>query len=1178
MSFALGKPVEKGVIKQVTARQKILQDPERAVDGGFGFFAQKMPWVRLTSAIDIAGSDENAKLNILTNGINLAGESVVPGYQDSATLGIRPKPGITTMNLNTHNRFGSLRTATVQFTVPSVEQLDVYEQLFMRPGYSALLEWGHSKYLDSESPGYPVKDIPLLLDFFKTGASSPKTKTQIYQNLENLRETYRYNYDGMYGLVKNFSWSLQQDGTYACSVDIVSIGSVLESLNINIAVTNEEIQDYGNLAAADTREERLEEIRDKRSIVKTKGGSTSETIESTPPLTENDKQLAEKVNEHFTDVFIQVGQTITKDFNPGGIPLYGFEEYFDDVDNNSVTNAGVLKRDSNGKITSTANKYRIIGVQNSPVPTIRIVSPPVYFDKNGHYIVTPNGTVRRAYKGKNPVPGTIIGRSNASTVRDIIETNYGYAPLPIDGAPPIGTTLQNFPGKGTGIYQITTGPGNSGNIVVRLAAINRSNPFSDKIDFQASVIEYVYELKLTTVETIQEVVVVADAEDEEDILPIEEPPTPVDDSPDIFEIVASDKQPLKTRIHYILYQAKNKIDNDNPAGVSTRDKDHTFSLSDMDLVKINSNYLKLHSKSVTIEANDDSGKTTQNHYSYIQLGFLFDIFNTLLPTNGEKGERLFEFYTGDSVKHFLKTIKQFHYSVDTSKCLLPSAGGPVDVLSIFVEIGYIEAVIESYFSSGRVPLYEILQTICNDISISVGSFSDLQVQYFETTNKYHLVDREVLDPKVVEKDEYPVLSIFGKNSFVRGLNLTSKLSPNIGSQLAIAAQADPRSNGIESSAWRYFNEGLQDRFIQQKIDTVTRVQADAAAAKAESEDREEKLKVYAEVFDYLRATYPKESTAFYNYRRAVDSVVPQYAVFCQKQLVEDIEDGRDFGFIIPYELSLTVEGMSGFNVMESFKIFDDLIPSVYKSNSKNGIAFIITGLTHSINTSGWTTTIKSQIYNTNNKGRNGAPIIKSAETGLTPPPVVAGEDATNNLDRGWEGKEQGFQRTILSYAEASAAIKAATSDVNLQRSILAVMIREQGRGNTIRGFNHNYGGYDITSGGWRYKSFGSEISDGYVYAIEGGTKLKKAFVSFTSANAFFEKKVGDFQNRGFDQADTSRKAAETWYKKWNGYGARIHWENNYKGYQDTYATLEEYDEYVITNFEKTYKKAVAIIG
>lgn len=1167
MSFALGKPIEREVINQVKARQGLLESSERSLDGGFGFFTQKMPWIRLTSAIDINGSDESAQLNILTNGINLAGESEVPGYQNTPTLGIRPKPGITSMNLNTHNRFGSLRTATVQFIVHSVDQLDTYEQLFMRPGYSALLEWGHSKYIDSEDLELPVKDIVSLINFFKE-EGAPKTKTELYAKLEELRKNYRYNYDGMYGLVKNFSWSIQQDGTYACSVDIVSIGSILESLNINVAVTNEEISKYSEDAAAASRQERLEEIKNLRGDVDVEDGVATETLESSAPETDSDKQLAEFVVKYFEEIAEGKPQVLerikNKEAVEGGIELYGITEDYDGTSGAEIASESEFTV-KNNRYYYDKSSFSLIGVQNSPSPTLRIITPPIFYNaKKG------NRTVYYVnYNGKVTTPVDINGNqirtnnrgSQDSAVRRASEAAYGV-PIP-------SVYVQQFLDDGGLVtYRLIESK------VVQL----RTMKFSKKIQVQSAVIEYVYEVvpNAFDLNTVFAPTTPATTPPEDEItLPENEEAAPADDAidlTDIFEIVASDKQPLKTRIHYILYQAKKKIENDNPAGVTTRDKDHDLNKSDMDLIEINSNYLKLHSKSVTIKAEDDSESTTEGHYSYVQLGFLLDIFNTLLPKDGPKGEKLFEFYTGTSIKHFLKTIKAFHYSVDTSKCLLPKEGGVVDILSIFVEISYIETIVESYFSSGKVPLYEVLQTICNDISVSIGSFNDLQVQYFETTNKYHLIDREILDPNAVE-DEFAYLSIFGKNSFVRQVNLTSKLSPAIGSQLAIAAQADPQSNGIESSAWNYFNKGLKDRFISQKVDEVTTRQAEAAAKQAASEDAEAKLKAYAEVFDYLRATYPQEGTAFYNYRRAVDSAVPQYAIFCQRQLVSDIQEGRDFGFIIPYELGLTVEGISGFNVMESFKIFDDIIPSTYKSSTKNGIAFIITGLTHTITISGWTTTIKAQIYNTNGKGRAGAPIIKDAETALSPPPISTAEGSSKNLDRGWEGKEQSFVRTTLTYSEAAAAIKKVTNNVNLQKSILAVMIREQGRGTIIAGFNHNYGGYDITSGGWRYDNFGSSVSNGYVYAIEGGTKLKKAFVSFVSADAFFEKKKADFVKRKFDKADTSRKAAETWYSKWNGKGAQIHWRNNANGIADKYPTLAEYDEYVLANFEKVYKQA-----
>ena len=151
MSFSLGIPLNTRVKKQLEARQDILKNPERSIND-FRYYQEKMPWIRLTSAVDVKDSDgefksTNASLNVLTNGVSLAGETPIDNYEYTA-LGIRPLPGITSMILRTHNRFGSLRTATVNFVVHSVEQLNTYEQLFMRPGFSALLEWGHSRYLE----------------------------------------------------------------------------------------------------------------------------------------------------------------------------------------------------------------------------------------------------------------------------------------------------------------------------------------------------------------------------------------------------------------------------------------------------------------------------------------------------------------------------------------------------------------------------------------------------------------------------------------------------------------------------------------------------------------------------------------------------------------------------------------------------------------------------------------------------------------------------------------------------------------------------------------------------------------------------------------------------------------------------------------------------------------------
>ena len=178
---------------------------------------------------------------------------------------------------------------------------------------------------------------------------------------------------------------------------------------------------------------------------------------------------------------------------------------------------------------------------------------------------------------------------------------------------------------------------------------------------------------------------------------------------------------------------------------------------------------------------------------------------------------------------------------------------------------------------------------------------------------------------------------------------------------------------------------------------------------------------------------------------------------------------------------------------------------------------------------------------------------------------------TNIIPNGWGGFEKPFERTILTYQQAKAAIVAAApGNKNLQIAILAVIIQEQGKGGKISGFNHNYGGFDITRGAWKFNTIGASNTNGYVLATEGGTKCRIAYVSFKDAASFFKVKTGSFKRKGFDKPLTGAQVAKLWYEKWNGYGAREFWKKNKLGYKDKYPNREDYDKFVVSNFEKQY--------
>jgi hypothetical protein len=182
--------------------------------------------------------------------------------------GLRPMPGITDVRMRTIGAYGSLFETTVNFHAWDTHQLNELELLFMRPGYSVLLEWGWSQYLNyvdgltnatntlTENQLDPQVFSGQTINAFQEGL----TQQAIYDKLEDLRKKHRYNYDGMLGYIKNFNWTLRKDGGYDCSTTLISMGEVINtiklstnanSLNNQLPAPNEEsayyYDDYENI-------------------------------------------------------------------------------------------------------------------------------------------------------------------------------------------------------------------------------------------------------------------------------------------------------------------------------------------------------------------------------------------------------------------------------------------------------------------------------------------------------------------------------------------------------------------------------------------------------------------------------------------------------------------------------------------------------------------------------------------------------------------------------------------------------------------------------------------------------------------------------------------------------------------------------------------------------------------
>lgn len=255
------------VDRQIQVRNNVLSKPERSPEDLL-YITGKTAWVKMTSAVDFNESSNLAKQ------YNLYGSDIAKQYQlfggtlwrnktpdgkefdalrygigatknkgiSSSTnyglggyteAGFRPMPGIESVTVKSKNQFGSLKEATVTFKCWNMEQLNILESLYMRPGYQVLLEWGHTIYYNNDSSPKLINGNKIqYIDFFNKGLKTPQ---DVLEQIEIYKLNSGGNYDGILGIVKNFTFSANTDGSYSCMTNLITWGEIVESLKINAA-------------------------------------------------------------------------------------------------------------------------------------------------------------------------------------------------------------------------------------------------------------------------------------------------------------------------------------------------------------------------------------------------------------------------------------------------------------------------------------------------------------------------------------------------------------------------------------------------------------------------------------------------------------------------------------------------------------------------------------------------------------------------------------------------------------------------------------------------------------------------------------------------------------------------------------------------------------------------------
>ena len=248
---------KEGVCTQLKVRQKAINN---RTPSNLTYYNSRNAWIRMTSAVEVNGDggalankyilqggtlDPNRQLR---KGIGIDGayNNASIGYGEKYRLGIRPMPGITGIDVKSKAAYGSLRQVTINFVCWDIHQLEELELLYMRPGYSAMVEWGWSPYLKNDES--LETNVSFVNDVLEAKDGKP-SKDEIWKKTfeKASSTTDGGNYDAEYGRIQNYSWKARMDGGYDCTVDLISWGEILESLKINYGAFKADVGQNGSL-------------------------------------------------------------------------------------------------------------------------------------------------------------------------------------------------------------------------------------------------------------------------------------------------------------------------------------------------------------------------------------------------------------------------------------------------------------------------------------------------------------------------------------------------------------------------------------------------------------------------------------------------------------------------------------------------------------------------------------------------------------------------------------------------------------------------------------------------------------------------------------------------------------------------------------------------------------------
>jgi hypothetical protein len=764
----------------------------------------------------------------------------------------------------------------------------------MRPGYTVLIEWGWLPYLKNENT-LEYNIIP------KDIITKPTTKEDIWKDLFSKSKNTGGNYDAMFGYVKNYSWSAREDGGYDCTTTIISIGEIIESLKVNFAALNYNINEgqkgiissfltTDNVTAhkknilAGIFSEMYNGVLNQSQLtpLNFSQNAPNQTTFSGEVSIDNGKQIKW---ENY-DFFIRKLKTTTpNNDNPSNQLIHsnsnGVQIYITLESLIKILNEKILLKDKSSKLPLTGISVKgrnYLGEGNKDLlclahplqisvdPTICLIGNPSWAN-----IQQPNFSTD-INKGEVIINEEPIGSYSPENI-SALKTTINI--IIEESAKTIGTDQQRI------INSIKNSTNGDINKIKELNRLWYNTRVSGGTSAVGKITLYDYLNNFSTGNFSEEQLNES-----------------FGNNLNLIKIIYTDSDDDKSRIAEI-NRKKTELETVNKKLIAERKQLANAPAGTQYLLNLKS-------------YNPEIPKESDNKNSNLELGIIGNIYINL----------------------------QFLYSLS------------------------LDNNIESQDKKEKqeISLYDFIKNIMSQVSNSIGSINNFDIHVDPVDNIARIIDINYVDEtkKLTAYNNAFTLQMHNLQSTVRSYKLESQIFPEQSTMIAIGSQVKSSALGMGGSdTMSSFNQNITDRIIPEKIDSYNTEEDLKKLVDDEFNNLKLNLKT---IFSYFGNTDPYfnwTSTASFDtsmaamYKTSLRDLINYFNSISNSS-------GKNRA-IIPTKLSVELDGIGGLVIGHIFKIPDNLLPKGYKGiGNGSKLGHIITGIGHSISNSDWVTNIDAQ--------------------------------------------------------------------------------------------------------------------------------------------------------------------------------------------------------------------------